>query len=81
MEQLEEQRVELENDLDLIRLHHLYHDHEYPHIIAGIPEEATLLACPYEDLKNVVLNEFELLDKRYKTHLDYLTVKYADVLE
>ncbi len=81
IEQLEEQQAELENDPDLMRLHHVIRDDEYPHIIPGVPEEASLLTCPYDDLKSVVLNEFELLDKRYKTHLDYLNVKYADVIE
>lgn len=81
IEQLEEQQAELESDLDLIRLHHVIHDEEYPHITPGVPEGASLLSCPYDELKSLVLNEFELLDKRYKTHLDYLNVKYADVIE
>ena len=81
MEQLEEEQAELENDLDLVRLHHAVRDDEYPRVIPGIPEKALILTCPYEDLKFAVLNEFELLDKRYKTHLDYLNVKYHEVLE
>ena len=81
IEQLEEQQAELESDLDVIRLHHVIHDNEYPHVTPGIPEEALFLTCPFDDLKSVVLNEFQLLDKRYKTHLDYLNVKYANVIE
>ena len=81
MEQLEEQQAKLESDLDVIRLHHVIHDDEYPHVIPGIPEEALFLTCPYDDLKSVVLNEFQLVDKRYKTHIDYLNVKYANAIE
>ncbi|XP_028395006.1 LOW QUALITY PROTEIN: coiled-coil domain-containing protein 148-like [Dendronephthya gigantea] len=81
MEHLEEEQAELENDLALVRLHHAVHDEEYPRVIPGIPEEALSLTCPYDDLKSLVLNEFELLDKRYKTHLDYLNVKYSEILE
>jgi hypothetical protein len=81
LEQLEEQQAEVESDLDVIGLHHLIHDEVYPHVTPGIPEEASFLTCPYDNLKSVVLNEFLLLDKRYKTHLEYLNVKYADVIE
>lgn len=81
IEQLEEQQAELEHNLDVIRQHHVTHDADYPHITPGIPEEASRLPCPYNDLKSVVLNEFELLDKRYETHLDYLDVKYAEAIQ
>ncbi|KXJ15267.1 coiled-coil domain-containing protein 148 [Exaiptasia diaphana] len=46
----------------------------------GIPLEAQELDCPDEALKESVLEEFNLLDRKYEAHLEYLNVKYDDVV-
>lgn len=81
MMQLEQQQTQLETDLDQTVLQQLIHVDEDFHVKPGTPEEVSLLTCPYEDLRTSILNEFQLLDKRYETHLDYLKVKYELVLE
>ena len=81
MMQLNQKQIQLETYLDNTILQQLIHVTEDFHVKPGIPEEACLLTCPYEDFKKSILNEFKLLDQRYETHLNYLKVKYEPVLE
>ena len=85
MTQLKEEESELESDPCLTNVQYLIKKIEelanVQNFQTGIPDEAVCLTCPYEDLKTSVLNEFELLDKRYETYLDCLKMKYESVLE
>ncbi|XP_031548675.1 coiled-coil domain-containing protein 148-like [Actinia tenebrosa] len=47
-------------------------------IKTGIPDEALELECPDEKLRESVLEEFNLLDRKYDAHLNFLSVKYAE---
>jgi hypothetical protein len=49
-------------------------------IKTGIPEEALEFDCPDDNLRASVLEEFNLLDRKYEAHLDYLSIKYADAI-
>ena len=79
--QLRQEQTDLETDVDLANLQQLIRNSDSVHVQTGIPEDARVLTCPYRDLKTAVLNKFELLDKRYETHLNYLRLKYQSVLE
>ncbi len=69
-----EQRI-LELELDSSTLKGIFKGAE-KFVVEGIPEEAVELACPDDMLKESVLKEFHVLDRRYKGLLRELDRKF-----
>lgn len=81
MEQLKLEQRRIEEELDNFSADQLIITPsltEVKVIKTGIPDEALELECPDEKLRESVLEEFNLLDRKYEAHLDFLSVKYAD---
>lgn len=78
-DKLTHEQHQLEDELEGFSLHQMI---VIPSLVeintikTGIPVEALELDCPDEALKESVLEEFNLLDKKYEAHLEYLSVKY-----
>ena len=82
LEKLVCEKEQLEAELDILSIHRILAESSGTEIKVekGIPEEALKLDCPEEKLKESVLNEFHLLDKKYEAHLEFLDLKYKNVL-
>lgn len=81
MEQLKLEQRRIEEELDNFSADQLIITPsltEVKVIKTGIPDEALELECPDEKLRESVLEEFNLLDRKYEAHLDFLSVKYAN---
>lgn len=83
LNQLIHEQDQLEDELEGFSLHQMIiipSLAEIKTIKTGIPVEALELDCPDETLKESVLEEFNLLDRKYEAHLEYLAIKYDDVI-
>ena len=56
-------------------------DHQKVHVEPGIPEEAYDLECSDFDLKVSVLQEFLLMDEKFRERLKYLEEEHAKILQ
>ena len=84
LEKLQMEQEQLELELDSLSLHEITGlgvVSDVGIIETGIPVEAFDLECPDEELKETVLEEFLLLDKKYEAQLEYLNLKYQYVKE
>ncbi|PIK33803.1 putative coiled-coil domain-containing protein [Apostichopus japonicus] len=79
LEQLKQEQKALENDLETDFFKAVTHSSSKM-VIEGVPEEAELLECPDENLKDLVLTEFLLLDRKFKDSLKELDVKYEHII-
>lgn len=81
MEKLQAEQEQLEQELDKMGLHEIMGSELASEIVTetGVPEEAYKLECPDEQLRISVLEEFNLLDKKYEAQLEYLDIKYQNV--
>ena len=81
METLQMEQEQLEQELDSMALHEIMGSGLTSDVVmeTGIPQEAYELECPDEQLKISVLEEFVLLDNKYKAQLEFLNLKYQHV--
>ncbi|KAJ8024659.1 hypothetical protein HOLleu_34620 [Holothuria leucospilota] len=79
LKHLEQDQLALEEDLDTDFLR-LVGEGGGKRVIEGIPEEAEDLECPDDDLRDLILTEFLLLDNKFKDKLKELDQKYEHVL-
>ena len=82
LEQIEEVYRETNDDIQVVILDN-FNDDSYGdlHIEKGIPSHVMMLTCPYEELKDSVLQEFLHTDEQYSVQLDELKKKYSDYLK
>ncbi|KAK3740895.1 hypothetical protein QZH41_013404 [Actinostola sp. cb2023] len=83
MDKLNHEQHQLEEELESFSHNHMIVMPslcEVKTIKTGIPVEALELDCPDETLQQSVLEEFNLLDRKYQAHLEYLSVKYDDAV-
>lgn len=81
IDKLQMEQEQLEQELESLSLHEITGLGVVSNvgIETGIPDEAFYLDCPDEQLKDTVLEEFLLLDKKYEAQLEYLNLKYQNV--
>ena len=81
MEKLQMEQEQLEQELDSLSLHEMTGMGGMSDAVieTGIPDEAFDLECPDDQLKDTILEEFLLLDKKFEAQLEYLNVKYQHV--
>ncbi|XP_072042294.1 coiled-coil domain-containing protein 148-like [Amphiura filiformis] len=78
MSVLNKEQRELEMDLNSSTLNKIFTGAE-KFVVEGIPEEAKELSCPHNALKESVLKEFIVLDRRYKGMLKELDKRHEFV--
>ena len=83
LQRLSFEKEQLEAELEILDIHQIFAESTGTEIkvVKGIPEEAAQLDCPDEHLKESILQEFNLLDKKYEAHLEFLDLKYNNVLQ
>ena len=81
IDKLQMEQEQLEQELESLSLHEITGLGVVSDVgkETGIPDEAFYLDCPDEQLKDTVLEEFLLLDKKYEAQLEYLNLKYQNV--
>ena len=81
IDKLQMEQEQLEQELESLSLHEITGLGVVSDVCieTGIPDEAFYLDCPDEQLKDTVLEEFLLLDKKYEAQLEYLNLKYQNV--
>ena len=83
LQRLSFEKEQLEAEMEILDIHQILAESTGTEIkvVKGIPEEAAQLDCPDEHLKESILQEFNLLDKKYEAHLEFLDLKYNNVLQ
>lgn len=83
LEKLRHQQICLEQELGMGFLANITpnDDHQKVHVEPGIPEEAYDLECSDFDLKVSVLQEFLLMDEKFRERLKYLEEEHAKILQ